>query len=395
MVGMVQYKISLLNCEERKRKMIILFIGLILMLILIACFIFINFSPQFGAKTTRFSNERFKRSENYTNGKFTSTEKTAMMTKMGLSTIMKFFLNGGTVPKFSIPIEKNSQIKEDNLTITTDKNVKVIWFGHSAVLLDINSRKIFIDPMLGNVSSPLQLLGPKRFNRDLPIKIKDIPELDAILISHDHYDHLDYWSIIQLKDKVKKFYVPLGVAAHLKSWGIDELKIVELDWWEAAKLEELNFICTPSRHFSGRGLSNRNSTLWCSWVIKGENISIFFSGDTGYNQAFKKVGDKFGPFDLTFLECGQYNEAWADIHMMPEETVQANIDLRGKLLMPIHWGAFKLSVHPWQEPVERLLTKANLLNVEVITPMIGEQVILGKSEPSSRWWDNNSHGQST
>jgi len=208
------------------------------------------------------------------------------------------------------------------------------------------------------------------------------------LISHDHYDHLDYWSITKLKDNVKKFYVPLGVAAHLKAWGVEEVKIVEMDWWEEVKFEELVFACAPARHFSGRGLTNKDSTLWCSWVVKGDNANIFFSGDTGYNEGFKKIGEKYGPFDLTLLECGQYNEGWAEIHMMPEQTVQAHIDLRGKLLMPIHWAAFKLSVHPWQEPVERLLAKANSLGVKVTTPKIGEPVILGRTLPSSRWWEN-------
>lgn len=367
--------------------MILVYIGLVLILILIVGVIFINFSPQFGAKTTGDSYERFKRSENFKEGKFRDIEKTTTMTKMDVSTIMQYFTKGDTVPKFTFPVEKSNSIKGED-AIATGEKVKVTWFGHSALLLEINNSKIFFDPMLGNAPSPISWVGTKRFNKELPMKIEDIPELDAVLISHDHYDHLDYWSIIQLKDKVKKFYVPLGLAAHLKAWGVDEAKIVELDWWEDAKFEELTFACTPSRHFSGRGLTNRDSTLWCSWVVKAENTKIFFSGDTGYNQSFKKIGEKFGPFALTLLECGQYNEGWAEIHMMPEQTVQAHIDLRGELLLPIHWGAFKLSVHSWQEPVERLIAKANSLGVKVTTPRIGEQVILGKAAPCSRWWEN-------
>jgi len=382
--------------------MIFVYIVLILILISIGGIIFINFSPQFGAKTTGPSYERFIRSENFKDGKFRDIEKTAAMTKSGVISLLQYFVKGNTVPINAIPTEKGIPFKGDDLAAATGKNnldsykqkqesnVKVTWFGHSALLLEINSRKIFFDPMLGNVAAPLPWLGPKRFNEYLPMKIEDIPEIDAVLISHDHYDHLDYWSIINLKDKVKIFYVPLGIAAHLKSCGVDESKIVELDWWEEAKLEELIFTCTPSRHFSGRGLFSKDSTLWCSWIVKDENTNIFFSGDTGYSQNFKKIGEKFGPFDLTFLECGQYNEGWAEVHMMPEETVQAHIDLKGELLMPIHWGAFKLSIHTWQEPVERLLAKANLLNVKVTTPRIGEQVILVKSIPSSRWWENNS-----
>lgn len=365
--------------------MILLSFGLILILILIVAIIFINFSPQFGAKTIGANYERNKRSKNYNNGKFRDIEKTVLMTKMDLTSILQFFTTGNKVPNFNIPIEKSNSIKADDLV----ENVKVIWFGHSALLLEVNNRKIFLDPMLGKVTGPHPWLGIKRFNDELPMKIEDIPELDAVLISHDHLDHLDYWSITKLKDKVKMFYVPLGIAAHLESWGINRSKIVELDWWEEAKFEELTFTSTPARHFSGRGLFDRGNTLWCSWVIKGENTNIFFSGDTGYSKTFREIGEKFGPFNLTLLECGQYNKNWSEIHMMPEETVQAHIDLRGELLMPIHWGAFKLSLHPWQEPVERLLKKANSLNVLVTTPKIGELVILGKPVPSSNWWKNN------
>ena len=371
---------------------------LILILILIVGMIFINFSPQFGAKTTGVNYERIKSSKNFKNGKFRNIEKTAIMTKMDLTSLFKYFIKGNTVPNFTIPIEKSYSIKSDDLDTTVvnnnldsykqKSNVKVTWFGHSALLLEVNNRKILLDPMLGKIPAPHPWLGSKRFNEELPMKIEDIPQIDAVLISHDHYDHLDYWSITKIKDKVKMFYVPLGIAAHLKSWGVDESRIIELDWWEEAEFQELTFVSTPSRHFSGRGLFNKDSTLWCSWVIKNENTKIFFSGDGGYSKTFKEIGEKFGPFDLTLLECGQYDEGWSEIHMMPEETVQAHIDLRGKLLMPIHWGAFKLSIHPWQEPVERLLLKANPLKVKITTPMIGEPITLGKSVPSSKWWKN-------
>ena len=378
--------------------MILQAIGLILIVILIGGIIFINLSPQFGDKATGVSYERIKESKNFRDRKFRNIEKTTIMTKIDLTSMSNYFIKGNTVPNFTIPIKNSDSIKSDSWakTVVNNKldlykqksNVKVTWFGHSALLLEIDNKKIFLDPMLGKVPAPHPWLGSKRFNENLPIKIEDIPQIDAVLISHDHYDHLDYWSITKLKDKVKAFYVPLGVAAHLKLWGVDESKIVELDWWEEVKLEELTFASTPSRHFSGRGLFNKDSTLWCSWVIKNDNTKIFFSGDGGYSKTFKEIGEKFGPFDLTLLECGQYNEGWSEIHMMPEETVQAHIDLRGELLMPIHWGAFKLSIHPWQEPVKRLLLKANSLKVMVTTPMIGEPIILGKSVPSSKWWKN-------
>jgi len=358
---------------------------LFLILILAVIVIFANTSPQFGAKAEGGYRERIINSKNFINGKFKNIEKTAMMTKFNLIDMSKIFIKGNTMPGFSIPVVKCDSIEQKN-----ESAIKATWFGHSSILLEIDNRKIFLDPMLGTVPSPLSWLGTKRFNGELPIDIEKIPQIDAVLFSHDHYDHLEYWTINKIKDRVKRFYVPIGVASHLLSWGVGESKIKELDWWETAKLEELTFISTPSRHFSGRGLFNRYSTLWCSWVIKNQNTNIFFSGDGGYGKTFKEIGDKLGPFDLTFLECGQYNESWSETHMMPEETVQAHIDLKGELLMPIHWGAFKLSIHPWQEPIERLLKKAKSLNVKVTTPKIGEPVIFNKSIPCSKWWNNKS-----
>jgi L-ascorbate metabolism protein UlaG (beta-lactamase superfamily) len=339
---------------------------------------------QFGAKPIGQSNERIQESKNFKNGKFRNLEDKAMMTKSDFTAIIKYFSNSqDKIPRVSLPVER---VDINSLKAINGENIKLIWFGHSTVLLEVDNKKILLDPMLSEVPAPLPMLVSKRFSRRIPLEIIDFPELDAVLISHDHYDHLDYVSIIKLKDRVKMFYVPLGIGAHLKSWGVEPAKIIELDWWQESKLEELTFIATPSHHFSGRGLFNRDSTLWCSWVIKSKHSSIFFSGDTGYHKAFKEIGEKYGPFDLNLLECGQYDEGWAHIHMMPEETVQANIDLKGKILMPIHWGAFKLSVHPWYEPVERLLKEANSLKVNVITPKIGEIVSVGKSVEFEKWW---------
>ncbi|MGE5626554.1 MAG: MBL fold metallo-hydrolase [Solirubrobacterales bacterium] len=330
--------------------------------------------------------ERIKTSDNFHKGTFSNLEDIPANNSK-VDSPMKFFIKGDTVPDFSIPIKKTS------LKVEADpnhhSNVKITWFGHSTLLLELNDKKIFFDPMLGRVPAPVPLFVSKRFNDELPMKIEDIPELHAVLISHDHYDHLDYWTIKQIKQKVKAFYVPLGVGAHLKAWGVDASKIVELDWFQQAEFEGLTFTCTPSHHFSGRSLTGRNSTLWCSWIVKAENANIFFSGDSGFSGHFKKIGESYGPFDLTMLECGQYNPGWADIHMMPEQTVKAHMDLRGNILMPIHFGAFKLSTHPWQEPVERLLKEAALFGVKVTTPRIGEQVVLGNPLPDSKWWDKN------
>lgn len=361
----------------------LMIIGFIIALILISIILFLSLSPQFGGKATGKSLEKIRNSKNFIKGKFINIDDTSTMTGFHFKTFVDYFRDDGIVPKANIPVEKR---KIDSYS--AEHGTRITWFGHSALFIEINGKNIFLDPMLSKVPAPHPMLAGKRFSDELPMEIDEIPELDAILISHDHYDHLDYSTIVQLKHKTKMFYVPLGVGAHLRAWGVDEEKIRELDWWEEAKLDEITFVATPSRHFSGRGLFNGNSTLWCSWVIKSDESNLFFSGDTGYHKTFKEIGDKYGPFDLTMLECGQYNESWSNIHMMPEETVQAHIDLKGKALLPIHWAAFKLSVHSWNEPVERAVKQASKSNVKIITPKIGEVIDMGKTETFTEWWNN-------
>jgi len=221
----------------------------------------------------------------------------------------------------------------------------------------------------------------------LPIEIENLPQIDLVLLSHDHYDHLDHGSILKLIKKTKLFFVPLGVGAHLKAWGVSSNQIKELNWWDEQHLKGLQIIFTPSRHFSGRGITDRFSTLWGSWVIKSEKQRIYFSGDGGYGPHFKTIGQQHGPFDFAMIECGQYHKNWADIHMMPEESVQAGIDLNTKLAMPIHWGAFTLSLHSWIDPVERFLKEAKALKLPVITPQIGEIITVGNEhDQNNHWW---------
>jgi len=285
-------------------------------------------------------------------------------------------------PNFAIPVEKI-----DSLTIV--KNVsqtKLIWFGHSAFLLQIDGQNILLDPMLGEVPAPHPWLGGKRFSKELPIEIEKLPVIDAIIISHDHYDHLDYESIQKLKGKTKQFYVPLGVGAHFIAWGVPAEKVHELAWWDEISHETLRLAFAPARHFSGRGFT-RNNTLWGSWIIKGQTDNIYFSGDGGYGPHFKEIGEKYGPFDFAMLECGQYNPNWAQIHMMPEETAQAALDVQAKLMMPIHWGAFTLALHSWTDPIERVTKKAAELNMPLIAPKIGQPVYLdGPALALEEWW---------
>jgi len=345
---------------------------------------FINVSPQFGAGSKDVSLDRIRKSPNFLNGAFKNSEKTLQNTGFKWSTIPKFFNDGNNkIPAKELPIEKLTKSYFEN----EPKQPRITWFGHSATFIEMEGLNIFIDPMLGDVPAPSPFLGSKRFQKELPIAIDSLPKIDVVLISHDHYDHLDYGSIVKLKDKVDKFYVPLGIKAHLTSWGVDATKITEFDWWENINFKGVEFISAPARHFSGRGITNRNSTLWCSWVLKSDNSNIFFSGDSGYGKHFKEIGEKYGPFDFAMVECGQYNEQWSQIHMTPEETIQASIDVQSKLIMPIHWGSFKLALHTWDDPIIRATKKAKELNVKITTPKIGEAIVLnGDKFPSEDWW---------
>lgn len=270
---------------------------------------------------------------------------------------------------------------------TVSDSARVTWFGHSAFFLEIEGKKLLFDPMFGSRPSPVSWAGTKRYSSELPIMPEDFPEVDAIIISHDHYDHLDYSSIRKLKNKTPRFIVPLGVRDRLIKWGVSSEKITEHAWYEKFTYKDLVLACMPARHFSGRGLLDRNTTLWCSWVVNGQETKIFYSGDSGYGPHFKEIGEKYGPFDLTMMECGQYDERWSAIHMLPEETVQAHLDVRGQLLIPVHWGAFTLAFHSWTDPVERVTKAALEHQVHIATPKIGETVEIGSENiPKSIWW---------
>ncbi len=369
-------------------RKIIKVIGIaIISVVVLAIFIailFMNLSPQFGKGASTAQKLEYVKTGHFKNGKFLNE----ITTKMDINywpLIKKMAEKApNRQPSKPIQVEKidSLEIVNHDATIT-----QLTWFGHSAFLLEIDGKKILIDPMFGPSPAPHPWLGPKRYSSELPIEIEKLPYIDAVIFSHDHYDHLDYGSIQKLKDKVGQYYVPLGVGNHLVSWGIPENTIHELKWWDEIQFEHIKLVCTPARHFSGRGFLDRSTTLWASWVIKGKNESIYFSGDSGYAPHFKEIGEKYGPFDISLMECGQYNEDWRAIHMMPEETVQAAIDLKSKLFMPIHWGAFTLAFHDWNDPAERVTKAANKLNIPISTPKIGEVLIVGDSiYPKERWW---------
>ena len=347
------------------KRALLVIISLIILLI-ISGLIWHQTSPQFGGEISDLKKKKYKKTGHYKDGIFINKTPVNMdMPALKMVSIMIDFIKGN--PKGQ-PNQNIDVLKIDSTTIASNKLInQITWFGHSAILLELDENKILIDPMLGRVTSPLPILGPERYSKELPITIDKLPFIDAVIISHDHYDHLDYESIQKLKKKVNHFYVPLGVDAHLIEWGIDTSKITALDWWETAKVNKVDLVFTPSRHFSGRGLGDRFSTLWGSWILKGKKDNIFFSGDGGYGPHFKEIGNKYGPFDFSMIECGQYNENWADIHMMPEQSAQASKDLNSRIMMPIHWGAFTLSLHDWTDPIERVIKAANDLQIPIST----------------------------
>jgi L-ascorbate metabolism protein UlaG (beta-lactamase superfamily) len=285
-------------------------------------------------------------------------------------------------PKSTLDIPVKFLNKQD---LEALENYCVIRFGHSTLLFKIENEFILTDPVFSKRASPFSFMGPKRFH-DMPISIEELPFIDSVIISHDHYDHLDKQSIKKLVSKVGKFYTTLEVGKHLMKFGVSRQKIVELDWWESSKPNNIEFVCTPAQHFSGRGLFDRDKTLWSSWVIKAPKGRFYFGADGGYFNCFKEIAYNHGSFDMTFLEVGAYNQKWRDIHMLPHESAQAHKDLRGKVMFPIHNGTFDLALHAWYEPFEKIASLAKDLNIDIVFPKMGEAIPLLTKKETSLWW---------
>lgn len=314
-------------------------------------------------------------------GKFVNAEPVNLMSSSGFFKVLKEYWGLETIriPKHKLPEEKPDLLELE----AANSDIRFMWFGHSTVLLEVEGKRILLDPVFSQYASPVWT--PKRFQPPV-YSVDEIKNIDAVIISHDHYDHLDSETIKKLKKRPVHFIVPLGVGAHLEGWGIESGRITELDWWEKTELKGLTVTSTPARHFSGRSLFDRNETLWSSWAIKGLNRNVFFSGDGGYGKHFKEIGERLGPFDLTFMENGQYNIRWKDVHSLPHETIQAHIDLKGKAMVPIHWAMFELSMHDWFEPIVRASYEAKKRDVNLMTPKLGQLVQLDGKDRFTAWW---------
>lgn len=331
---------------------------------------------------------RWEQSPQYQDGTFrNAVEAPSLSAWQGLKLIPQFLFGGDArtpevaLPRQAVDLSAFLQTERDQLNAT--------WLGHSSLMLNVDGFRLLSDPVF---AKRVSILGPSRYNGDVPLEIERLPRVDAVLISHDHYDHLNKSSIEKLNEKTSLFIVGLGVGKRLADWGISQAKIRELDWWQELPVnDELTVVSTPAQHFSGRSLTDRNKTLWTSWVVNGPNHRVYISGDSGYFDGFREIGRRYGPFHMTFIECGAYNEHWRHVHMFPEESVQAHIDLGGDVLHPIHWGTLNLALHPWHEPMQRLRVAADAAGARAATPIVGQTTVYGESIPQTRWWEDFVH----
>jgi len=338
--------------------------------------------------TSHTQEEREKRMQNssqYNDGEFVNPIDVPLMAPGSTWKYIKKRLFNSRIdpePTGELPVKS---IQPNDWTEMDKEKLFFAWLGHSSILIAMDGKTVLVDPVLEKRASPFTWIGPKRFH-PAPVTVEELPPIDVVVITHDHYDHLEEPSIRQLDRKTSLFLVPLGIGELLEDWGIAPEKIAELDWWEHHKVGSLNFTATPAIHYARRGLFDGNERLWCSWSVHGQNRRFFISGDSGYFDGFKKIGEKLGPFDITFLKVGSYDEMWKQVHMLPEEAVQQHQDLRGGILVPLHWATFDLGLHPWYEPIERTLTAARETDVQAVTPIIGEQVNIGRPQEVNPWW---------
>lgn len=333
---------------------------------------------------TNTNSERLRRiqqSPHYRHGIFQNEEPTEVMLKgKFFSTLNDFFHKPATV----IPSHPLPAVQPD-LKKLPDEQPVIVWFGHSSYLIRYKGFTVLVDPLFQTHASPVRFFGKPFPGTDI-FHVADLPDIDLLILTHDHYDHLSFVTIKALQKGVKKIVTSLGVGAILEGWGIPSEKITELDWNESFNINEaIRITAQTARHFSGRTL-RRNKTGWSAFVLEWHQYRIFIGGDSGYGKHFKTTGQNHGPFDLALLECGQYGDNWPYIHMLPEETIQAAIDLQAMLLLPVHWAKFDLSMHSWNEPIERLLASPSAHKVSIATPKIGEPFWLGKTIPQERWW---------
>jgi|KBSMisStandDraft_5_1062788.scaffolds.fasta_scaffold00251_6 L-ascorbate metabolism protein UlaG (beta-lactamase superfamily) len=327
--------------------------------------------------------DRIRQSMNFKDGAFQNLSETKMLLE-GVNygkILMEYYKKpGDTQPPAPMPSVKT------NLSALPDNKIVFVWFGHSSYLLRVNGFNILVDPVFSGHASPFTFFGKSFAGTDV-YGVEEMPDIDLLVITHDHYDHMDFPTIMKLQPKLKSIVTSIGIGSHLDYWGIPDSKMTELDWWESLSIGPgWTLTATPARHFSGRTLV-RNKTLWSSFVLNTGDHKIYLGGDSGYDGHFREIASKMGPFELAILECGQYGKNWPYIHMFPGETVKAAKDLQASLLIPVHWGKFVLSTHSWNEPIKRVVESATQQNMPIASPRIGEPFVLGEPFKQVRWWD--------
>lgn len=301
-----------------------------------------------------------------------------------MRTLVAFAFGGSAyrVPTAPLPVQVRHRADYENIPAS---GLRVTWLGHSTLLLEIDGSRVLIDPVWGERVSPFGFMGPKRFHAP-PLALDELPDPHVVVISHDHYDHLDMPTVKALRQRHVRWVVPVGVGAHLQSWGVPAAEIAELDWWEATRVGQLTLTATPARHFSGRGLGDADRTLWSGWAIASSAHRVFYSGDTAMHEEFDDIGARLGPFDLTMIEAGAYDARWADVHLGPEQAVEAHQLVRGRVMLPVHWGLFDLALHGWTEPIERVVAAAEAAQVTVAMPQPGAMIEPEAMGVQQRWW---------
>jgi L-ascorbate metabolism protein UlaG (beta-lactamase superfamily) len=338
-------------------------------------------SVQAGAKPAGTRAERVARSPRYRDGAFHNAAVTSTVPQASdMRDTIREMIFGKQRRHPSAPVPVMKRVERP----ATD-GLHVTWYGHSSALAEIDGARVLFDPVWSERVSPSALVGPKRLH-PVPVALAELPTLDAIVISHDHYDHLDMASIRTLtRTQAAPFVVPLGVGAHLERWRVPADRIVELDWTESVDLAGLHIVATPAQHFSGR-LFQRDGTLWTSWTVIGPRRKLFYTGDSGYFDGYAAIGEQYGPFDVALVQIGAYGDAWPTIHMTPEEGVVAAVDVRADLLVPVHWGTFNLALHDWTEPADRLWREAKARDVRIAVPRPGERIDADDPPAVDGWW---------
>ena len=363
----------------------IVIVGVIAVVSLFA-FVFLKAWKPFGGKASKADRKNYaERAANFDGKKFHNEEDFSAVMDKNAAPDPLTFSKRQPRPDFEFPTKMPDYLSDPGNRLSLEE-FRVTWFGHSSLLLQMHGMNILIDPVFSEMISPVSWVGSKRFSHP-PVSVAQLPEIDILILSHDHYDHLDYDVICEIDPKVKQYIVPLGVENHLKRWKVKAEKITNMAWWEETEINGLTIACTPAQHFSGRTLVDNMTTLWCSWVLKDDYHKIFENGDSGFAPHFEKIHEKYGDFDFALMECGQYDVQWPKVHMFPEQSAHAAKILGAKVVQPIHWGAIVLSRHGWDDPVERFLLAAEKENLTVITPYIGQTARL--ETPSlfmERWW---------